>query len=314
MEEEHVATKSVSSARRRPSGVMLREWRDGWLFALPFLLGFLLWTAGPMLYSIYLVFQDWDMLTPPQFVGFDNLVQLTIDPLVQVSLVNTAFFTFIGVPLQVVVAVLLALALNVKLRGINVYRTVFYLPAIVPAVASAVVWTQIFNPDFGVVNNILLGLGLPTHKWLLDPGLAKPAFIFMGLWAIGPQMVIALAGLQNVPEVLHEAAQIDGATKLQRFRYITLPMISPVLFFLLVIGMIGSFQVFTSAFVMTNGGPQNATLFAVLYIYVNGFHLFKMGYAAALAWLLFAIIMVFTFLQFRVANRWVYYEGKAPER
>jgi multiple sugar transport system permease protein len=304
----------TNTVRRRPSGIQLREWRDGWLFVLPFIIGFLLWTAGPMLYSIYLVFQDWDLLTPPVFTGFDNLTQLPVDPLVKVSLLNTAFYTFIGVPLQVVVAVLLALALNVKLKGIDFYRTVFYLPAIVPAVASAVVWTQIFNPDFGVINNILLSLGLPTHKWLLDPALAKPAFIFMGLWAIGPQMVIALAGLQNVPETLHEAAQIDGATQWQGFLYITLPMISPVLFFLLVIGMIGSFQVFTSAYVMTNGGPQNATLFAVLYIYVNAFHLFRMGYAAALAWVLFAIIMVFTFLQFRVANRWVYYEGKAPER
>jgi multiple sugar transport system permease protein len=309
-----MSTRTTAQSRSRPSGVQLREWRDGWVFALPFLLGFLLWTAGPMLFSIYLVFQNWDMLTPPTFAGLDNLTQLTVDPLVKVSLLNTAYFTFIGVPLQVVVAVLLALALNVKLRGIDFYRTVFYLPAIVPAVATAVVWTQIFNPDFGILNNLLLALGLPTHKWLLDPTLAKPAFIFMGLWAVGPQMVIALAALQNVPDTLHEAAQIDGATQWQRFLHITLPMISPVLFFLLVIGFIGSFQVFTSAFVMTNGGPQNATLFAVLYIYSNGFHLFKMGYAAALAWALFLIIVVFTFLQFRVANRWVYYEGKAPER
>lgn len=304
------------NVRRRPSGVALREWRDGWLFASPFILGFILWWAGPMLYSLYLVFQHWDMLTPPEFAGFDNLAHLVQDPLVSVSLGDSAFYTFIGVPLQLVVALLLALALNIQLKGISLYRTIFYIPAIVPAVASAVVWSQIFNPDFGVLNNVLRLFGLPGYKWLIDPNLAKPAFIFMGLWAIGPQMVIALAGLQNVPEELHEAAEIDGATSWQRFWHITIPMLSPVLFFLLVIGIIGSFQVFTSAFVLTNGGPQNATLFTVLYIYTVGFHLFKMGYASTLAWLLFFIVMFFTLLQFRVANRWVYYEGRlgAPDR
>lgn len=266
-----------------------------------------------MLYSLYLVFHRWDMLSPPKFIGFSNIEQLVHDPLVSLSLGNTAFYTFIGVPLQLIVALLLALALNNKLKGLAVYRAVFYLPAIVPAVASAVVWSQIFNPDFGVLNNILGMFGLPRYKWLLDPNLAKPAFIFMTLWAIGPQMIIALAALQHVPETLHEAAQIDGATSRQRFRYITVPMISPVLFFLLVIGVIGSFQVFTTAFVLTNGGPQNATLFTVLYVYVNAFHLFNMGYAATLAWGLFIIIMIFTLVQFKTATRWVYYEGRSSD-
>lgn len=296
--------------RRRPSGVQLAEWRDGWLFASPFLLGVLFFWVGPMLYSLFLVTQDWDMLGAPQFIGLGNIRRILEDELVRKSLGNTAYYTFIGVPIQLLIALLLAVALNQDLRGRSFYRTVFYLPAITPAVASAVVWNQIFNADFGVLNNILRLFGHPGIKWLFEPSVAKPAFILMSLWGIGPQMVIFLAGLQNVPAELLEAAQIDGATPWQRFWSVSLPILSPVLFFNFVIGIIGSFQVFTNAFVMTNGGPQNATLFMVLYIYLNAFRFFRMGYAATLAWMLFWIIMFFTFLQFRIGNRLVYYEGK----
>lgn len=296
--------------RRRPSGVQLAEWRDGWLFASPFLLGVLFFWVGPMLYSLFLVTQDWDMLGAPQYIGLGNIRRILEDELVGKSLGNTAYYTFIGVPIQLFIALLLAIALNQDLRGRSFYRTVFYLPAITPAVASAVVWNQIFNADFGVLNNILRLFGHPGIKWLFEPSVAKPAFILMSLWGIGPQMVIFLAGLQNVPAELLEAAQIDGATSWQRFWSVSLPILSPVLFFNLVIGIIGSFQVFTNAFVMTNGGPQNATLFMVLYIYLNAFRFFRMGYAATLAWMLFWIIMFFTFLQFRIGNRLVYYEGK----
>lgn len=296
--------------RRRPSGVQLAEWRDGWLFASPFLLGVLFFWVGPMLYSLFLVTQDWDMLGAPQYIGLGNIRRILEDELVRKSLGNTAYYTFIGVPIQLLIALLLAIALNQDLRGRSFYRTVFYLPAITPAVASAVVWNQIFNADFGVLNNILRLFGHPGVKWLFEPSVAKPAFILMSLWGIGPQMVIFLAGLQNVPAELLEAAQIDGATSWQRFWSVSLPILSPVLFFNFVIGIIGSFQVFTNAFVMTNGGPQNATLFMVLYIYLNAFRFFRMGYAATLAWMLFWIIMFFTFLQFRIGNRLVYYEGK----
>ena len=296
--------------RRRPSGVRLAEWRDGWLFALPFLIGVIVFWLGPMLYSLFLVTQDWDMLGDPRFIGLGNIRLLLQDELVLKSLGNTAYYTFIGVPVQLLVALLLAIALNQNIRGRSFYRTIFYLPAITPAVASAVVWNQIFNADFGVLNTVLRAIGLQGVNWLFEPTVAKPAFILMSLWAIGPQMVIFLAGLQNIPAELLEAAEIDGANSWQRFWSVSLPILSPVLFFNLVIGIIGSFQVFTNAFVMTNGGPQNATLFSVLYIYQNGFRLFRMGYAATLAWMLFWIIMIFTFLQFRVSDRWVYYEGK----
>jgi len=296
--------------RKHLSGVQRAEWRDGILFALPFILGVLIFWVGPMFYSLFLVTQDWDMLQAPKFIGLGNLKAIFGDPLVLKTLFNTAYYTFIGVPIQLLIALVLAVALNVNMRGRSWYRTIFYLPAITPVIASAVVWNQIFNADFGVLNNLLRSVGIHGIKWLFDPPYAKPAFILMSLWAIGPQMVIFLAGLQNIPAELLEAAEMDGASSWQRFWAISLPILSPVLFFNLVIGIVGSFQVFTNAFVMTNGGPQNATLFMVLYIYLNGFHLFKMGYAATLSWLLFWIIMIFTWIQFKVSGRWVYYEGK----
>jgi multiple sugar transport system permease protein len=295
--------RAMSAARRR-------DFRDGLLFTSPFLFGVLFFWVGPMFYSIYLVMQDWNLITPPEFVGLRNFERLLDDALVGKSLLNTAYYTFIGVPLQLAVAFSLALLLNQKVGGLSLYRTIYYLPSITPAVAFAVVWIQILNPEFGVLNSLLSLVGIQPIKWLFDPTWAKPAFILMSLWLTGFQMVIFLAGLQGVPKELHEAAAIDGATAWHRFWQVTVPIISPVIFFNLIVGIIGSFQVFTAAFIMTDGGPQDSTLFMVLYIYRNAFEYFKMGYAATLAWVLFLIIMVFTAIQFFFANRWVYYEGR----
>ena len=308
-----MATVTTAIARPRPrmSPARRRDLFDGLLFASPFILGVLFFWIGPMLYSFYLVTHDWDLISPPKYTGLRNFQRLLHDPLVLKSLGNTAYFTFIGVPLQLIVAFALALMLNQAIRGRSFYRTVYYLPAITPAVASAVVWTQILNPQFGVLNTVLGWFGIGPIKWLFDPTYAKPAFILMSLWFVGPQMVVFLAGLQGVPQTLLEAAAIDGANVWQRFRHVTVPIVSPVIFFNLIIGIIGSFQVFTSAFIMTGGGPRDSTLFMVLYIYRNAFQYFRMGYAAALAWMLFAIIMAFTAIQFRLANRWVYYGGQA---
>jgi multiple sugar transport system permease protein len=275
----------------------------------PFLLGFLLFWAGPMLYSVFLTTQEWNLLAPAEFVGLDNVRRLVNDPLVGKSLGNTAFYTFLGVPLQLITALLLAVLLNQPIRGKALYRTVYYLPSITPAVASAVVWHQILNKEHGLLNQALGWFGIAPISWLFDPPFTKPAFILMSLWGVGPLMIIFLAGLQNVPQELLEAAQMDGANVLQRFWNVTVPMISSVAFFNLVIGIIGSFQVFTGAYIMTDGGPQDATLFMVLYIYRNAFEYFRMGYAAILAWLLFCVIMVFTVVQFVFSRRWVYYEG-----
>ena len=294
--------------KRRRSGLLRAERRDGWLLASPFILGLLLFWAGPMLYSLFLVTQEWNLLRPPKTVGLGNLARLLADPLVGKSLWNTAYYTFLGVPLRLVVAFALALALNQPIAGRSLFRTVFYLPSITPAVASALIWVQMLNPEFGVINSFLAWFGLKPVAWLYDPVAAKPAFILMSLWGTGPAMILFLAALQNVPQELVEAAEIDGAGSWHRFIYITIPMVSPVILFNFTMGIIGSFQVFAASFIMTRGGPQNATLFMVLYVYDSAFRYFRMGYAATLAWLLFAIIMVVTAVQLRITNRWVYYE------
>jgi multiple sugar transport system permease protein len=292
------------------SAIQRRDLRDGLLFSAPYIIGVVLLWLGPMLYSFYLILQDWTMLSAPKYIGLGNFQRMFADKLVGMSLYNTAYYTFLGVPLQLIVALALALLLNQEVKGLAVFRTLYYLPAITPAVASAVVWAQVFNPQFGILNEVLHVVGVRPIKWLFETAYAKPAFILMSLWSVGPGMIIFLAGLQSVPREVKEAASIDGANNWQRFLHVTVPVISPVLLFNLVMGVIGSFQVFTSSFIMTNGGPQNSTLFMVLYIYRNAFQLFKMGYAALLAWVLFLIIMAITVLQFVVSNRWVYYEGK----
>lgn len=300
-------------ARRRSGwrrGPLWREAVDGWLFILPWLLGFLLFTAGPMLGSAVMSFLEWEILTPPTWVGFANFRQMAADPLFGLALYNTAYYTLLGVPLYLLASLLMALLLNLPLRAIPVYRTIFFLPSLTPTVANALLWVWIFSPDFGLANYLLGMVGLPPQKWLFDVNLAKPALILMGLWGIGSQMIIFLAGLQGIPQVLYEAASIDGANEWRRFWSITLPMLSPTIFFNLVIGIIGSFQVFTTAYIATQGGPQNATLFYVLYLWRNGFDYFKMGYASALAWVLLIIILLLTLLQFRLARRLVYYESE----
>jgi len=261
-----------------------------------------------MLYSLFLVTQDWNMMRPSEYCGLDNIVRLLDDELIGVSIWNTAYYTFIGVPLRLVLAFLLAIALNQNIKGRGIFRTVFYLPSITPAVASAVIWVQMLNPEFGVVNNIIGIFGIEPIAWLTNPPYAKPAFILMSLWGIGPQMVIFLAALQNLPPELIEAAQIDGANGWQRFLNVTVPLVSSVTLFNFTMGIISSFQVFAASFVMTRGGPQNATLFLVLYIYDTAFRFYRMGYAAVISWMLFAIIMAVTFIQLKVTDRWVYYE------
>jgi multiple sugar transport system permease protein len=306
-----VGTTTGATARPRSrSGLLAREAWEGRLFVLPWAIGFLVFTAGPMFYSLYLSFTDYDILSPPRWVGLDNfVVALTRDPLFVVALYNTAYYVVLSVPFYMAAALLVALAVNQKVAGINLYRTVYYMPSITPTVASSILWLMIFQPNFGLLNIFLTGVGLPTRQWLFDPDIAKLVFVIMGFWGIGSSMVIFLAGLQSIPESLYEAASIDGAGVLARFRHITLPLMTPILFFNLVLGIIGSFQVFTAAYIITRGGPANSTLFYVLYLYENGWRFFKMGYASALAWFLFLIVLFFTLVQIKLADRWVYYEG-----
>ncbi len=285
-----------------------RDWLAGYLFAAPFIIGFCLFIAYPMLHSAYLVMFKWDPLREPVFVGFDNIVKMFSDPKVNKSLYNSAFYTVLAVPIQLVISFSLALALSQPILFRDFYRAAFYLPIIVPLVASAVVWQRVFHPEFGILNEILGWFGIEPQKWLFEPQLAKPAFIFMSFWAIGRQMVIFIAGLGNIPDSLKEAASLDGAHALHRLRFVVIPLMTPLIFYNMVIATVNSFQSFIPAMIMTEGGPQDATLFVVLNIYRNAFQYGRMGYASTLAWELFLIIVGFTIMQFVVSRRWVYYE------
>jgi multiple sugar transport system permease protein len=306
----HREKTRLRAPSRSRSSLLAREAWEGRLFVLPWVVGFLVFTAGPMLYSLFLAFTDYDVLSPPKWVGVVNFVNaFSNDPLFWLALFNTAYYVVIAVPLYLAASFLVALAVNRPVRGVNVYRTLYYLPSITPAVASSILWLMLFQSDFGLVNSLLTAVGAPTPKWLFDPDLTKLVFVAMGFWGIGSSMVTFLAGLQGISETLYDAAAIDGAGVLARFRHVTVPMMTPLIFFNLILGIIASFQIFTSAYIITRGGPANSSLFYVLYLYNNGWQFLKMGYASALAWILFLIILGFTMLQFKLADRWVYYEG-----
>ncbi|MGI8483897.1 MAG: carbohydrate ABC transporter permease [Thermomicrobiales bacterium] len=292
------------------AGMRRREALDGYLFIAPWLIGFVVFVAGPMIGSLALSFMSWDLFNPPEWIGFGNYRHLAEDPLVLTSLKNTAFYTFLSVPINLIVALMAAMLLNTRVKGLPLFRTAFYLPSVMPVVANAVLWFWVLNPEVGIANALLRSVGLPESQWLFGVASAKPTFILMGLWGVGNTMIIFLAGLQGIPASLYDAALIDGANAWQRFRAVTIPLLSPVILFNMVIGVIGSFQIFTSAYLLTNGGPNNATLFSVLYLFRLGFEQFQMGYAAAFAWLIFAVILVFTVAQLKLSGRWTYYEGQ----
>ena len=282
----------------------------GYLFIGPWLLGFLVFTLGPFLSSIWLSFNRWDIVTPPVWVGAANYRALmTNDDLFWKSLLITIKYATVAVPLGVVAGVLLALLLNCNVRGISVYRTVLFLPSIVPAVASSVVFVWILNPQIGLVNALLKRLGVIGPAWLADTKWAFWSLVFMSLWGVGGSMVIYLAGLKDIPTYLYEAAIVDGAGPFTRMRRITLPMLTPVIFFNLVMGVIGAFQYFTQAFIMTNGGPEESTTFYALYLFNRAWRYMDMGYASAMAWILFFIVVVITTLLFKSQRKWVHYGG-----
>lgn len=277
------------------------------------MIGFFVFVAGPMVASLGISFMHWEIVTPARWAGVAQYERLFNDSRFYLSLYNTAYYVFIGVPLHLMLALLAALGMNLNLRGIRFYRTVYFIPSITPVVASSLLWLWIFNPEFGLANSVLNSLGLPSLYWLQDPRLSKPAFIIMSFWTIGGQMVILLAGLKGIPPTFYEAAEIDGAGTWASFRHITLPMLSPAIFFNLILAIIGAFQVFTQSYIITGGGPENSTLFYVLYLYRMAFENFRMGYASAMAWVLFLIIVFFTYIQFRLSDRWVFYEGSVRD-
>ncbi|SMF44776.1 carbohydrate ABC transporter permease [Paenibacillus barengoltzii] len=287
------------------------EW-SGYLFILPWLLGLVLFTVGPMLFSLLLAFSRWDIITGVksiEWVGLDNFKAIFQDELFYQSLKVTFVFALISVPLYQIFSLIAAMLLNMRTRGMKLFRLLYFMPSVIPAVAVSMMWVMIFNPEYGVLNRALALVGIQGPAWLQDPSYALGALIVMGIWGIGNTIIIYLSGLQGVPEELYEAAELDGAGRFRRFFSITLPMISPTIFFNLIMGIIGGFQYFTQAFVMTNGGPLNSTLFYNLYLYNKAFQDYEMGYASALSWILFVIILVFTLLVIRSSSMWVYYQG-----
>jgi multiple sugar transport system permease protein len=272
--------------------------------------GFLVFTAGPIVASLALSLTRYDMMKPPTFVGFANYATLLgHDPIANHSALVTVIYAVVAVPAQLAFALILALLLNQKLRGMRVFRTAFYLPSMASGVAVALLWLWIFNPVSGPVNGFLSLLGVTNPpQWFFSADWALWALIIMSLWSVGPTMVIFLAGLQGIPPELYEAAAMDGAGAVARFVGVTIPLLSPVLFFNLVLGLIGAFQTFTNAFVITNGGPQQATYFYILLLYNNAWRYNQMGYASAMAWALALVIMAITLAVFRTGRWWVYYE------
>jgi len=280
----------------------------GYAFISPWLLGFVAFTAAPFLASIYLSFTRYDIVSPPVWVGSANYQRLFAeDPLFWKSLGITFKYALVAVPVGIIAGVGLALLLNLNIAGISVYRTVFFIPSIVPIVATSVVFMWLLNPQIGLVNGILGRFGIIGPAWLVDPRWAFWSLVFMSLWAVGGSMIIYLAGLKDIPTTLYEAALIDGANAWQRTWHVTLPMMTPVIFFNLVMGVIGSFQYFTQAYIMTEGGPDDSTHFYALYLFNRAWRYLDMGYASAMAWILFAIIMVLTGALFRTHKRWVHY-------
>jgi multiple sugar transport system permease protein len=298
------------SARER------REALEGYLGILPWLIGFVAFTGGPILASGVLSLTNWDIVGTPRWTGLDNYIELfTNDPLFWTALRVTLQYVVLAVPLQVAFGVMLALLLNLPVRGIRVLRTLFYVPAVLSGVAVALMWMWVLQPDYGAVNAALSVAGIQGPGWFWDPVWALPSVVVMSLWRSGAtSAVIYLAGLQNISPHLYEAARVDGANAWRRFWAITLPLLTPTIFFQLVTGLIDAFQVFAEVYVITQGGPLKATFFYMLYLFQTGFQDFHMGYASALAWVLIVVTMGVSLIVFRTSNRWVYYEAEAERQ
>ena len=290
-------------------GMARREEISFYLFIAPWIIGFLLFDAGAIISSLVISITDWSALSTPSYVGFSNYDKLVADSLFYKAMGNSLYYGIGSVGLGTIVSFLLALLLNQNVWGISLFRTIYYLPSVVSGIAVAILWIMILHQDFGLINSFLAFFGIKGPGWLVQPEWAMPSLILMSLWGAGGSMVIYLAGLQSVPVHLYEAAEIDGANSFGKFWNVTVPMMSPVILYNLIVGFIASIQGFVLVYIMTNGGPANATLVYGLYIYRTAFINFMMGYASALAWVLLVVIIIITVIQFGIARYWVYYEG-----
>ncbi len=290
-----------------------RESTMFYLLISPWIIGFLLFTVGPMLFSFYMSFHEWPLREPPTWTGLGNYLKFPTDFVWVKALQVTVTYVLGAVPTGMVIAFALAVLLNQQIPAKSTFRTIFYLPSLVPATANSIIWLFVLNPQIGIINTLLRYVGIQGPPWLGSSKWALPALIIMSLWGVGGAMVIYLAGLQGIPEHLYEAAKIDGAGMLRQFIHVTLPLMTPVIFFNLIMGVIGTFQVFNQAYIMTRGGPARATYFYVYYLYRNSFDYYRMGYGSAMAWFLFAVILVLTLLNFGLSKRWVFYLGEEAE-
>jgi len=288
-----------------------REALAGYAFISPWLIGFLLFVAGPTLASLVISFTRWNIVSDPRWVGFKNYIQIfTSDKAFIQSLKVTFKYSLIYLPLITVAGLATAMVLNAKVKGVGIFRAIFYLPYVAPQIAATLIWMWMLNPRYGLINTILGWFGIAGPNWFSDPSTALYGIVLISLWAVGGGAVIYLAGLQNIPVQLYEAAEIDGANARQQFLHVTIPMLSPTIFFQLTVELIGVFQTFTSAFVATEGGPLKSTYFYMLHIYNKAWVSLRMGYASALAWILTIIIMAFTLLIFKSSPLWVHYEAE----
>ncbi len=294
----------------------VKKHRAYYVFILPAVFGVFFFKLGPMAASLVFSLTKYDVLTPPRFVGLGNFVKLFEDPLFLQVLSNTFYYVFVGLPLRLTVALAAAILLNQKIKGIGIFRTIYYLPSVTAGVAVSLLWRLIYNPRFGLANTLLQSIGIEGPAWLGDPAWAMPSIIIMMGFNIGQFMLIFLGGLQNIPDQLYEAVDLDGGGLRHKFWHVTIPHLTPVIFFNVIIGVINMMQMFTQVYVMTegSGGPLDSTLVYVMYIYQIAFQNLKMGYGSALAWILFLILFTMTFAQFRFSGRWVYYRSGAEGR
>ena len=288
-----------------------RDTKAAYLFLIPWLIGLVAITIGPMIASLYLSFTEYPLLAPPEWIGLDNYLRMFRDPRLINSLVVTFTYVIIGVPAQLIVALAIAVVLNTGMRGLAFYRSIYYLPSLMgSSVAIALLWRQMFGTS-GLVNQVLIAMGVQNPPgWIADPDTALGTIILLHVWTFGSPMIIFLAGLRQIPHMYYEAASVDGASKWIQFLKITLPLLSPIVFFNLVLQIISAFQSFTQAFIVSNGtgGPADSTMFFTLYLYQQGFAQFNMGYASAMAWLLVIIIAIFTAINFLASKYWVFYD------
>lgn len=290
------------------SKLKMANTRNGLLFVSPFLIGFGIFYLYPFIASFYYSFTSYSLVGESQWIGVLNYKELFIeDDLFKTSLYNTLYYAALFVPLSLVVGLIIALLLNTNIKGKSGLRAIYFLPSIIPLAASGILWVWILNSRYGIINETLRALGLPAPRWFSDPNWSKPGYVIMSVWASGQTMIILLAGLTGVPRQLYEVAELDGANWLHKIVYITLPLLTPAILFILIISVIGSFQMFTQAYIMTDGAPANSTLFYNLYLYRVSFRYFKMGYGCAMAWILFVIVFTLAWSLFKSSARWVYY-------